>query len=356
MSQIRRGTSGPIFGEAKMEKQDSSHRHCGSARRTGQVFGVIAVVAVVAIASVAMRAAANEFGPWSAAVNVQSIPGTNPAFNTELLDGCPTLARDGRTFYMASNRPGGEGGLDIWVATRESVDAPWGEPVNLGPPVNTPADEFCPSPARDGHLFFFVSTRPGSGACGGSDIYATRWRADEHGWDEPTNLGCQVNSAGGEASPFLIEEPGIGPVLYFSSNRAGGYSVDAPGTLVGDDDIYFSEWQGGGFGPAQLAPFVNSASHDSRPHLRRDALELFFDSNRPGTLGSADIFSSTRETAFDQWSNPAPLGQLVNSTAADTRASLSWDGTTLVFGSTRSGGEGSTDVFVTTRARLKGSH
>ena len=310
------------------------------------------VIVAAVLATLGAGAMSDEFGPWSVAVNIQSIPGTDPAFNTASLDGCPTLARDGRTFYMASNRPGGQGGLDIWVATRESLNAPWGEPVNLGQPVNTPADEFCPSPARDGHLFFFVSTRPGG--CGGSDIYFTRRRADQHGWDDPTNLGCAVNSAGSEASPFLIDERGIGPVLYFSSNRAGGYAPEAPGAVVGDDDIYVSESSGGFWGPAELVPFVNSASNDSRPNLRRDGLELFFDSNRPDALGGADIFSSTRGSAFDPWSNPTPLGSLVNSTAAETRASLSWDGTTLVFGSTRSGGEGSTDVFITIRARLMG--
>jgi hypothetical protein len=319
-----------------------------------KLFSIIAIVGAVALVSLGGAAAGNEFGPWSAAVNIDSFPGTDPAFNTQFLDGCPTLARDGRTFYMASNRPGGEGGLDIWVATRERDDALWGEPVNLGPPVNTLADEFCPSPARDGHLFYFVSTRPNG--CGGSDIYLTRRRDERHGWDDPVNLGCDVNSAGSEASPFLIEERGRGRVLYFSSNRAGGYAPDAPGAVIGDDDIYVSESHGGILGPPELVPFVNSASNDSRPNLRRDGLELFFDSNRPGTLGMADIFSSTRGSTFDPWSNPVTLGPLVNSPAAETRASLSWDGTTLVFGSTRSGGEGSTDVYVTTRVRVNGGN
>jgi hypothetical protein len=313
---------------------------------------IVIVVVAGAFATLLSGAVSDQFGPWSAAVNMQSIPGTDPAFNTEFLDGCPTLARDGRTFYMASNRPGGAGGLDIWVATRVSPDGPWGPVVNLGWPVNTAADEFCPSPARDGHLFFFVSTC--SGGCGGSDIYVTRRRDDQRGWDYPVNLGCDLNSPGGEASPFLIEERAVGPALYFSSNRAGGYAPDAAGAVVGDDDIYVSEWHGGIFGRAELVPFVNSASNDSRPNLRRDGLELFIDSNRPGTLGGTDIFSSTRASAFDGWSTPVPLGPLVNSAAAETRASLSWDGTILVFGSTRSGGEGSTDVYVTTRVKLRG--
>jgi WD40-like Beta Propeller Repeat len=311
-----------------------------------------AVVALVGLAAVGASAVGPGFGPWSAAVNEQSNPGTHPEVNTAFTDGCPTLARDGRTLYMASNRPGGEGGLDIWVSTRESAMAPWGEPVNLGPPVNTAADEFCPSPARDGHLFFFVSTRPGG--CGSSDIYMSRRRDEHHPWDDPINLGCELNSAGGEASPFLLEEPAAGQVLYFSSNRAGGYSAEAPDAITGDDDLYSAELHGQYFLPPALIPGVNSPFNDSRPNLRRDGLELLFDSNQEGTLGGADIFSAVRASVNDLWSIPEPLGPLVNSTAAETRASLSWDGTTLVFGSTRPGGEGSTDIYMTTRARITG--
>jgi hypothetical protein len=51
---------------------------------------------------------------------------------------------------MASNRPGGQGGLDIWAAYRDSADDPFGAPVNLGSPINTAADEFCPTPLTNG--------------------------------------------------------------------------------------------------------------------------------------------------------------------------------------------------------------
>src|SRR5215212_1147125 len=76
-------------------------------------------------------ARAGEFSPWSPAVRVETIPGTHPSFNTSSLDGCPMPSRDGKTFYMASDRPGGLGGIDIWVATRASDNDPWGEPKNV---------------------------------------------------------------------------------------------------------------------------------------------------------------------------------------------------------------------------------
>ena len=54
-------------------------------------------------------------GAWTQAARVESIPGTSPAFNGASLDGCPFVSHDGKTFYMASNRTGGLGGIDIWV-------------------------------------------------------------------------------------------------------------------------------------------------------------------------------------------------------------------------------------------------
>jgi hypothetical protein len=289
------------------------------------------------------------FSGWSSAINLElASPGADPTFNTSALDGCPFTSRDGKTFYMASNRPGGLGGIDIWVSRRAHADEPWGPPVNLGAPVNSEADDFCPTIDRDGHRFFFVSRRAIAGSCGGSDIFVTRFRNDG-GFEAPVNLGCDVNSAFDEASPFPLPEGGDGPVLYFSSTR--------PGLGIGGD-LYRSESHGGVFGPAQLVPGVNSAFDDGQPNLRRDGLELFFYSTRPDpdALGGPDLYVATRESTGDPWSTPINLGPNVNSPAGETRPSLSWDGTTLYFGSTRPESEAaSADIYVTTRDKLTGS-
>ena len=313
-----------------------------------------AAVALVAAGVVAASATAmpTGFSDWSPATRVEAQPGTDPAFNGPALDGCPFIARDDRTFYMASNRmPGGLGGIDIWVSRRDSRDDPWGAPENLGAPVNSPANDFCPTIDRNDHTLYFVSNR--GGGCGGADIYVSRRHPD--GWQDPRNVGCDVNSPGDEASPFPLPEAGNGKVLYFSSNRAGGFSGDAAGATVGDSDLYVSDRHGGAYGPATLVPGVNTASEDGQPNLRRDGLELFFFSNRPGSLGGTpDIYSATRSRTSEPWSNPGNLGGNVNSAdGAETRPSLSWDGTTLYFGSTttRAGGEGSADHYVTTRSR-----
>ena len=318
-------------------------------RRALLAVGLVTLAAFAA--SVAALASAGEFSSWSSATRVENIPGTDPSFNGAALDGCPFISRDGKRFYMASTRPGGLGGIDILVASRDSEDDPWGAPVNVGAPVNSAANDFCPTIARDGHLFYFVSNRPGG--CGGDDIYTTRLRPD--GWDPVVNLGCDVNSAANEASPMPLPERAAGPVLYFSSTRLGGFSAEAPGATAGDADLYVSSSHGGTFGAAELVAGANSAAEDGQPNVRRDGLELFFFSTRPGTLGMADLYSATRSSGSDPWSTPVNLGPGVNSAAAETRPSLSWDGTTLYFGSTKPGGEGSSDHYVTTRERLNGN-
>jgi ribosomal protein L24E len=303
---------------------------------------VLALTLVACVAAAAALASSGDYGPWSDAVRVESIPGTHPDFNGAFLDGCPFVSRDGKTFYMARGpQYGGSGGIDIWVSTRASADDPWGAPVNVGPPVNSSANDFCPTISRDGHRFYFVSNRPAG--CGGDDIYTTRLRPD--GWDPVGNLGCEVNTAANEASPFPLPQSTTGPVLYFSS------------TVSGAGDLYLSEWHGGAFQGRALVPGVNTASTEGQPNVRRDGLELFFFSNRPGSLGN-DIYSASRASTADDWSPPVNLGPAVNGLAAssETRPSLSWDGTTLYFGSNRAGGDGDADHYVTTRERLSGSN
>ena len=135
-------------------------------------------------------------------------------------------------------------------------------------------------------------------------------------------------------------------MLYFSRK---------PGT--GPGDLYVSRSHGGAFGPAQPIPGVNSADDDGQPNVRRDGLELFFYSNRTvdGAQGGNDIYVSIRPSTSAPWSTPVNLGPDVNSSASETRPSLSWDGTQLYFGSNRAESEAaSSDIYVSTRLRLPG--
>jgi WD40-like Beta Propeller Repeat len=312
-------------------------------RSTARLAAAVGVAALVV--TLAAVPSAGHGPSWGLAVNAETIPGTSSELNTPSLDGCPFTSPDGHSLYLASNRPGGLGGLDIWVARRAHRGDPWGPPRNLGAPINSIADDFCPSPTG-GRRFFFVSTR--AGGCGDSDIYVTR--RTRHGWTEPRNLGCTVNSAAAEAGPVYLRH-GRTRLLYFSSTRPGGFAPEQG--LPPDADLYVSAAGWGGLSAPVLVAGVNSAANDARPHLAAGGLALVFDSDRPGTLGGPDIWSATRTSLRARWSVPRNLGPNVNSTAAETRPSFADHGHTLYFGSTRTGSEGSSDLYVTMRRRAE---
>lgn len=283
---------------------------------------------------------AQPFGPWRTPVNAESIPGTSSEFNTAFNDGCPIQSPDGLSFYTATNRPGGVGGIDIWRASRNSVNEPFGAFVNLPAPLNSTADDFCPTPLPGGNLLF-VSSR--AGGFGGSDVYSSRPEAG--GWSAPQNFGPNINSPAGEASPSYFEDGSGNSYLYFSSNREGGFE---PGGT--DSDVYFSV----NSAAAQLAPGLNTANDDFRPNVRLDGREIVLDSDRAGGLGGFDLWTASRNGIGDDWQTPSNL-MLLNSAANETRASLSGDGLTLVFGSNRPGGEGQADIYLTTRVPEPGA-
>jgi hypothetical protein len=278
------------------------------------------LVMAVGLTAAAAPAAAHQpdSGAWSPATELTAV-------NSPAMDGCPFPTRDGRQLFIASTRPGGFGGIDIWVAERPSQDAPWGTPVNLGPPINSQDNDFCPSPQPHGR-FMFVSNRPNG--CGGTDIYSTKFD-HRYGWQTPSNLGCTVNSAADEAGPVRTRHE-----LYFSSTRTG------------NSDIYASPTFGPWIGPPHPVAELNSPFDDSRPFVRPDGTQIAIDSNRPGGLGLTDIWTSDRRHPAGSWSPPSNPGPAVNSPAAETRPSLSSDGNTLYFGSTRGSSQ---DIFTSTR-------
>ncbi len=301
------------------------------------------LAAVIMISGAASAVAFGGFGPWGEAESIETFgAGANENFNTEHTEGCPFISPDGRTFFIASNRPGGLGGLDIWVSTRANENAPWNEPVNVGAPINTAANDFCPTIGRDGKTFFFASNRAGHcGEAANADLYTARLDRSFHA-RSVTHLGCEVNSAWDEHSPFPARMAGQGDVLFYSSARPLD-ELDA----AGDHDLYYSPRTGGIYVAGVSLSEVNTTANEGQPNLRRDGMELFFWSDRAGGLGGPDIYSSTKQSPLGPWEVPQNLGPNVNSEFGETRPSVSWDGTTLYFGSTRVGGQ--SDVYVTKR-------
>ena len=158
---------------------------------------------------------------------------------------------------------------------------------------------------------------------------------------EPVNLGPTFNSSSHEADTYISSD---GLEFYFSSDRAGG---------CGHYDLYVStrtsiedDWAG----PVNLGQIVNSESFDGGPCISPDGLELYFESRRPGGLSSvSDIWVSRRAAIDAPWSVPVNLGPPVNSQGADVVPSISVDGLQLYFASSRDGGYGMFDIYVSTR-------
>jgi hypothetical protein len=256
----------------------------------------------------------------------------------------PAISKDGRSLYFGSNRPGGSGGFDIWVSQRTNPGDPWGPPVNLGSTVNTASVENIPALSRDEHWMFFNSDRPGG--LGAIDLWAS-WRAnihDDFGWETPVNLGAPVNSAFLDQAASYFENDEAGPpLLFLTSDRPGG---------LGSTDIYVSEQAAdGSFKAPTLVVELSSPFNDNRSSIRFDGLEIFLFSGRPGGFGLQDLWSSTRESVFDAWSTPANLGATVNSAFNEFQPYIAPDRLTLYFASDRPGGLGLNDLYMTTRAK-----
>lgn len=293
----------------------------------------------VLMASLLVPAEGQDFTDWSAPVNL------GRAVNSKAFDGCPSITAKGKEMLYMSGRPGGSGQLDMYVSLRATGDSPWEAPVWLGPDVNSAADEGCPVLFEE--YLFFQSTRPSG--CGNSDLYVA-YRVDPNSltdWSVPVNLGCEVNSTGPEFSPSLFRDDDGTVYLYFSSGlRPGG---------MGFGDVYFSVLQpDGSFGQVSPVLEFNTAFNDLRPGIRvRDGLELFFDSNRPGSIAnSQDLYSSERACILCSWTTPKNLGPTVNSSAVDGGAKLSPDGTELYFMSNRADTVGDQDIYVSVRRRI----
>ncbi len=103
----------------------------------------------------------------------------------------PSLTLDETALYFVSDRPGGLGGLDIWVCKIDS-DGNLGVPENVGAPLNTVGDEATPYYHYQSQTMFFSSS--GHSGFGGLDVYKSHFSEDDNAWGTPINLGAPINS------------------------------------------------------------------------------------------------------------------------------------------------------------------
>jgi peptidoglycan-associated lipoprotein len=141
------------------------------------------------------------------------------SFDSTEAIGHPSLSEDELIIYFSSNREGGYGGKDIWVAFRDSDNEDFKRPQNLGPKINTPGDEMFPFLRNDTLLYFASDALPGMG---GLDIFYT-YPDTSNTWSTPINMGTPVNSAGDDFGIVFRPDAEQG---FFSSNRNGRRSKE----------------------------------------------------------------------------------------------------------------------------------
>jgi hypothetical protein len=372
----------------------------------------VVLIIFVGMTSSVLPVRAQQFSPWSAPVNLNAVKLSDgtvcPAVvNSASDDSHPAISKDGLSLYFSSNRPGGLGDFDLWVVKRDSMDDCWKVETlrNLGPVVNTSAEDVAPNLSTDGHWLFFHSKR-GGGCYSGTvrELWVTHRRdADEDfgefGWEAPTNLGCAMDNGFGinqanadNAGPAPFEDQFGNLFLYFTRSLTPNNAALA--------DIYVSTCAAdlgtcntlGGWGTGNKVDSLSSPFRDTRMAIRRrDGLEMIFSTGRPGSLGSENLWDSTRATTMDDWLPPVPINcewkdnvsaiqnslvppvscppwapldppgtpptatAFVNSNFFDGAPALSWDGTELYFFSERTdltGFAGGRDLYVSKRTKL----
>ncbi len=143
-------------------------------------------------------------------------------------DSQPTIAADGLTLYFASDRPGGYGGIDLYVTRKDPKTGQWSLPQNLGPNINTPGDEKTPFIHSDSETLYFSSN--GHFGFGGYDIFYAR-KNEKGEWAEPENIGSPINSNSDDTG-FLVSSDAL--TGYFFSYDEG----KVRGKGIGRYDLY----------------------------------------------------------------------------------------------------------------------
>jgi tetratricopeptide (TPR) repeat protein len=153
---------------------------------------------------------------WSKAAKL------NKNINTKYWESQGFVSEDGNYLYFSSDRPGGYGGLDIYVSKKEKGD--WGPAVNLGPAINTSFNEARPSVTGNGKTLYFASQDHDN--MGGYDIFVSE-KLPSGIWKKPVNIGYPLNSPDDDIF-FTPSENG----------KAGYFSVYREGEGYGKEDIY----------------------------------------------------------------------------------------------------------------------
>ena len=191
------------------------------------------------------------------------------SFTTNHRDIEPFLSHDDLRLYFASDRPLNDSvtkskDYDIWYVERKTINENWSKPINLGLPINTEKDEFYPSVALNGNLYY---TSDNENSLGKDDIFVSYWK--DNSYTNPINLGTAINSNGYEFNAFIAPDESF--LIFTGYNRKEG---------LGSGDLYISyknkegNWQTA----TNLGDQINSSAMDYCPFYDTTTGILYFTS------------------------------------------------------------------------------
>lgn len=193
----------------------------------------------------------------------------------------PFLSPDNLKLFFVSNRPLAKGGelkdVDIWYVERASVSDKWSQPINIGAPVNTEADEFYPSVAKNGNLYF---TSVGHNAMGEDDIFVSEYKNGKY--LKPVALKGGVNTKSYEYNAFI--SPNDDYLIFGGYNRQDG---------LGSGDLYISfknddnTWTQA----KNMGDKINSKYMDFCPFVTQSGKQIYFTSRRSNIEATKSITS-----------------------------------------------------------------
>jgi hypothetical protein len=146
-----------------------------------------------------------------------------PEINSKYLETSACFSPDGNSIVFSSNRPGGQGGRDLYVV-KKFINGKFSLPRNLGPFINSSEDEDAPFIESGTNNLYFSSR--GHKTMGEYDIFMSPYNEENEQWGKPDNLGAPINSTNDD---IYFVKAGDTKQAFFTSRRAGGY---------GDADIY----------------------------------------------------------------------------------------------------------------------
>jgi Tol biopolymer transport system component len=224
--------------------------------------------------------------PWSEPINLSQM------INTSSIEWHPSITVDGLELYFDSDRPGGQGSWDLWVSKRSSTQEDWGTPINLGPVINTSLFEESSSISGDGLMLLWNSKRPGG--FGDSDIWMSTRSSRDDAWGEPVNLGPAINTDLLESNAVISADS---LAIFFTAwpwpDGYGNFDIWFSRRNSVDD-----EWITPiNLGPAvntTFAEYCPNISADGRTLYFSD-----WPAQRPGGYGAEDIWQASIEPVVD---------------------------------------------------------